>query len=114
MNFIKRLKLNENLTQQELVDELKNGANYINVEFLDKANGWGVCYVKNHKKLREGGFNTSTEVHNFLCDNDIEYNGKDGYLMIKKIRDQINAPIPYKKYQQEILNKGIKNLFDLE
>jgi len=114
MNFIKRLKLNENLTKNELLDDLRDGANYINVEYIDKENGWGVVYVKDKKKRKEGGFNTPVEVHNFLCDNDIDYGGKEGYLMIKKIRDTQNAPIPLKKYQQEILNKGIKNIFDFE
>lgn len=113
MNFIKRLKLNESITRKELVDELRD-AKYIVVEYINKENGWGVCYFKGKQKKREGGFNTSIEVHNFLCDNDIEYQGKEGYLMIKKIRDQQNASIPFKKYQQEILNKGIKNLFDVE
>jgi hypothetical protein len=114
MNIIKRLKLNESLSAKELIDELRNDAKYIVVEYIDKQNGWGVCYMKNKKKVREGGFNTAIEVHNFLCDNDIDYQGKDGYLMIKKIRDEQNVTIPYKKYQQEILNKGIKNLFDIE
>lgn len=112
MTSIKRF--NESLTQSELIDDLKNGANYINVEYINKEEGWGVSYVKDKKKRREGGFNTSIEVHNFLCNNDIDYASKEGYLMIKKLRDKQNAPIPFKKYQQEILNKGYKNLFDIE
>jgi len=114
MKFIKRLKLYENLTKKEILDELRDEAKYIVVEYIDKENGWGVCYIKDHKKFKEGGFNTSIEVHNFLCDNNIDYAGKDGYLLIKKIRDKQNASVPYKKYQEEILNKGLKNLFNFD
>lgn len=114
MKHIKLFNLNESLTRKELVDELKNGAEYINVEYIDKDKNWGVCYTKNHQKFREGGFNTSIEVHDFLLDNGIDHVGMEAYLMIKKIRDKQTATIPFKKYQKEILSKGLKNLFYIE
>jgi hypothetical protein len=98
-------KINERLTRTELVKDLKD-AKYISVEFNKD---WCVTYLKGGERKYEGDFNTNAEAHQFLIDNGIDYIGKEGYLDMKRRRDQFSMDykIPFKKYQDELLIKGI-------
>jgi hypothetical protein len=98
--------LNEEMTLKELAEDLKD-AKYIQVNFIGKGKNWGVTYIKGGKQYEEGSFNTNSDVHNFLVDNEIEYSGKEGYLQMKKYRDKEMAKVPFVSYQQDLLNKGI-------
>lgn len=112
MKHIKFLKINEELTKKELAEELKD-AKYIQVApIIGKQ--WGVLYYKNGEKKSEGGFNNNYEVHDFLIDNNIEYNGKEGYLIYNKYRDKKSEREPYKEYQKELMKKGLSGLFDID
>jgi len=103
--------LNESVTKKELLDNLQ-GAKFVNVEYNTADKGWGVHYSKGGKTFLEGNFNTNAEVHEFLLDNNIDYGGKEGYLNMKKQRAKMNQGIPYPKYQQELMVKGIKDMFE--
>ncbi len=111
MKHVKLFKINEELSHSELADDLKVASN-INVDYLGKGKNWGVSYYKGHDKFEEGGFNSSKEVHNFLIDNDIDYNSKQGFLMMKKIRDKEIAKVPYQAYQRDLLSKKLEDLID--
>ena len=113
MKHVKLLRLNEEVTQKELL-ELLNGATHIDVDYLGLDKKWGCTFYKNGKKYEEGGFNTNPEVHKFLIDNDIEYNQKDSFLNMKRYRDKEIAKVPFERYQKELLTKGLENIFDLD
>lgn len=103
--------LNENMTNQELLDNLKK-AKYIIVEYNEKDKGWGIGYVKDGKSHLEGNFNTGEEAHEFLEDNEIDYAGKSGYDYMKKFRDKNTKKIPFTAYQRELMAGGIKDMLD--
>lgn len=101
-----QFRINEELmTRTELVQDLKD-AKYIAVDFNKT---WCITYLKGGERKYEGDFNTSAEAHQFLIDNNIDYIGKDGYIDMKRRRDQfgLDNKIPFKNYQEELLTKGI-------
>ena len=113
MRHLKRFKLNETLSHKELAEELK-GAKNIEVSFISADKSWGVEYYKDNVKKSEGGFKTNNDVHYFLIDMGIDYGGKEGFLMLKKIRDKQISEVPFGEYQQVLLRRGLEGLFDLD
>lgn len=97
--------LNE-MTQQDLAEELKDASN-IDVEYIGGGKNWGVTYWKGKEKKADGNFNTNADVHRFLIDNDIDYRGKEGFLLMKRFRDKEIAKIPFQNYQRKLIDEGI-------
>jgi hypothetical protein len=110
MKHIKPLIINENLSHRELIKELKD-ANFIIVKYLGKNKNWGIEYNKNKEKYEEGGFNSSNEVHEFLLNNNINYHGKEGYILMQKYREKELKKTHFENtnYQPKS-TKNIKNL----
>ena len=101
--------LNEGLTHADLAKDLKDGAKFIQVEYIGNGKKWGVSYSKKGEKHEEGDFNTVFDVHNFLIENEIEYDGRQGFEMMRKYRaKQLN--IPFKGYQDVLNDKGIEDM----
>jgi hypothetical protein len=100
------LRLNESLTNKELLDDL-NGASLIKVGIIYDNSKWGIIYYKNNKKMEGGNFNSREEAHNFLIDNDIDYNGKEGFIAMKPHRQKQLDKNPYPEYQKYLLNNGL-------
>ena len=80
-------RVNEKLTNDQLLKDLQDGATYISIDYNSKDKGWGVTYYdKNGVKKTEGCFETNQQVHEFLNANDIDYKEKSGYDYMKKFR----------------------------
>ena len=101
--------LNE-MTKNDLAKELKD-AKYICVDHIGKGMNWGVTYIKDGQKKEEGNFNTNADVHRFLIENDIDYDGKEGFLLMKKFRDREIAKVPFSEYQRKLIDEGIPEDF---
>lgn len=112
MKHVKPFIINENMSNKELLDDLKGATNII-ISLTDEGD-WGVIYHKDGQRREGGNFNSTAEVHNFLIDNDIEYTGKEGFLMMKRYRDKQIAKVPYQSYQRELINKGLDDRFDID
>ena len=112
MNHLKSFRLYENLTS-ELIEELKKSKN-INVSFINKDDGWGIIYYNNGQKKSVGGFKNNRSVHDFLIDNDIDYDGKNGFMFLSKIEDGETDKNPYPQYQKLLIKNGLEKMFDLE
>lgn len=102
--------VNENLSVKELRDDLKT-SKYVHVDYDNKSRKWGVTYTKDGVTKTVGLFNTNSEVHEFLIENDIDYGGKEGYMTMKKYRDKISPKIPFSSYQKDLIDKGIEDMF---
>lgn len=102
--------LNENVDKNLLLDELK-GANFIYVEYISKDNGWGVSYLKNDVRKYMGGFDFNEDVHEFLIEHGIDYDGKNGYLYMKKYRANMKK-IPFQDYQKDLVMNGIGDILE--
>lgn len=114
MKHVRPLIINESLTHKELLDDLKS-AKFIVVEYNMTEKSWGVAYIDSkNQKQEHGGFNTNVEVHNFLVDNDIDYEGKEGFLQMRNYRNKQIAKVPFQNYQRELMTKGLENIFDLD
>jgi hypothetical protein len=106
MNHLKPLRINEEMTHKELAEDIKD-ANFIEISYLGGGKKWGVVYWKNKEKFEEGMFNSRDEVNRFLEEIEVNYQGKEGYAMMKKIRDKEIAKVPYPGYQRELLDNGL-------
>lgn len=102
--------VNENVSNKELLEEIR-GSKYIHVDYDNSNRKWGVTYTKDGKTKTKGLFNTNSEVHEFLIENDIVYDGKEGYVMMKKYRSKISPKIPFSNYQKDLIQNGIEDLF---
>jgi len=114
MNNINRFYefVNEGISNKELLDELKD-AKYIGVTYNGEEGGWGVEYHKNQKKFTAGRFNSNHDVHNFLIENDIDYNERTGFEYMRKYRKPKDN-VPFQAYQQDLIDNGIENMYEKE
>jgi hypothetical protein len=89
-------KINEGMSNEELLKDLRD-ATYIYVEYNKKDKGWGVTYIKNKERKTEGCFDKSDQVHEFLIQNGINYEGKEGYDYMRKYRGE-DTKLYYRKF----------------
>jgi hypothetical protein len=83
-----------------------DGAKFLNVEYINNDEGWGITYSKNGKTGSIGGFNFNEDVHEFLISHNIDYSGRSGYEYMRKHRaDQ--KKIPFDRYQKDLMLNGI-------
>jgi hypothetical protein len=97
----------KDISNSELAKELE-GAKYIQVELV-KDKYWGVKYLKNKEIFYAGKFLMNDDVHEFLLNNNIDYGGKEGYMVMKKYRDNM-IKIPFDAYQRDLIKKGIEDI----
>lgn len=108
MNITFNEFINENLTHAELIEDLKD-AKFIQVEFIGGDKRWGVSYLKGGKKHEEGMFNNVFDVHNFLIENDIQYDGRNGFEYMKQHRKSMQN-LPFQGYQRALMDNGIEDM----
>lgn len=100
--------INENLTHIELIEDLK-GSKFIQVEWIGGDKRWGVTYIKNGQKKEEGMFNNVFDVHNFLIENEIKYDGRSSFDYMKQHRKSMQN-VPFQGYQRALMDNGIEDM----